>query len=297
MATIASQDFLTPTGREPVSPSTSDNPTSQRYAAAFGLEIVVESTDTVLLDEVVPWLPGGWSTAAPTGPVDRRYRVEATKEGEGSIGSLAYAFSIDGQHKYRSPDFTVFVDYFESDIHHYIATFTRDHIFVHAGAVAFNGRAIVIPGRSYAGKSTLTHALLERGGTYYSDDYAIIDGNGRLHPFPRHLRMRTPVGGPQARVDPEEHEWPIGHDPVPIGVVAALRYDADAGWEVEEQSKGAGVLALLGNTVAARERPVDSLSMMAKAVTGARIVEGTRGEAPEAAEQLESLLQATAIGN
>jgi hypothetical protein len=258
---------------------------SSVVAKAFGLRIAVESSDPDLLTGVLPWLPDGWSDGRDGACLDRMYQLSVAEPEDGAA-LLTYAFAIDGEHKYRSPNFALFCDYFENDLHHYIATFTRRYLFVHAGVAVWQGRAIVIPGRSYAGKSTLTRALLEAGAAYYSDDYAIIDDDGLVHPFPRHLRLRDQAAISQSRVDPRDHGWPVGLEPVPIGLVAALRYDAEQGWDVREVSKGAGVLALLGNTVAARERPVDALATMAKAVEHAVVLEGTRGEAEEAARLL-----------
>ena len=258
-------------------------------ASAFGLQIAVDAHDPALLLDVVPWLPDGWAAPASSTTIDRTYTLGVDKPAE-EPGLLTYAFAVDGEHRYRSPSLALFSDYFENDLHHYIATYTRGYLFVHAGVAVWNGKAIVIPGRSYAGKSTLTRALLEAGATYYSDDYAIIDDRGLVHPFPRHLRLRDQSAVPQGRVDPRKQGWPVGYGSVPIGVVAALRYDAGQGWNATEVSKGAGVLALLANTVAARERPVDALGVMAKAVESAVIVEGTRGEAEEAADRLLSML-------
>ncbi|MGD9711624.1 MAG: hypothetical protein AB7V46_06095 [Thermomicrobiales bacterium] len=132
-------------------------------------------------------------------------------------------------------------------------------------------------------------ALLRAGATYFSVDYAPIDETGLVHPFPRHLRLRHRSQPGTNRVDPLTEGWPVGDIAVPIGVVAALRYDRDKGWDVRQKSSGAGVLALLGNTVAARERPVDAMAIMARAVENAIVLEGTRGEAEEAAVKLIQL--------
>ncbi len=264
--------------------------TSRLYAESFGLSIVVESDADELLHSSVPWLPGdGWSTESNSFQPDRVYRIDVEPPKD-EIGTLHYAFSIDGTHKYRSTNFSIFTDYFESDIHHYVATYTRGYLFVHAGVAVLNGKAIVIPGRSFAGKSTLTRALLEAGATYYSDDYAVIDDNGMVHPFPRHLRLRDQGAAPQSRVDPVEQGWPVGDEAAPIGMIAVLRWDAKAGWIVQEVSKGAGVLALLSNTVAARERPIDAMGIMTKAVEHAIVLEGTRAEADSAAKLLRQAL-------
>ena len=72
----------------------------------------------------------------------------------------------------------------------FIAANARDWLFVHAGVVAHGGRALVAPGDSFSGKTTLVRALLAAGATYYSDEYAVLDEAGRVHPY-------------RARCDPE----------------------------------------------------------------------------------------------
>lgn len=62
----------------------------------------------------------------------------------------------------------------ESDLQLHVAVRSRRFVFVHAGVVGWRGRAILLPGRSHSGKSTLVAALLEEGAAYYSDEYALI---------------------------------------------------------------------------------------------------------------------------
>ncbi len=251
-----------------------------------GLRICVESNDSALLDDAIPWLPEGWRPSDGAALCDRRYSVRTALPDD--VPALVhYAFDVDEAESRQSSDFGVFCDMLENDLHHYIATYTRGPIFVHAGVAVWQGQAIVIPGRSFAGKSTLTEALLNAGATYYSDDYAPIDESGLVHPFPRHLRLRNRGDRfAQNRVDPFDEGWPVGNTVVPIGIVARLKFDREAGWNVQETSRGAGVLALLNNTVAARERPVDAMAIMASAVEHAIVLEGTRGEADDAAKRL-----------
>src|SRR6267142_2744385 len=45
-------------------------------------------------------------------------------------------------------------------------------------------------GRSLSGKTTLVRELLRRGATYYSDEFAVVDDFGNIHPFPRPLGIR-----------------------------------------------------------------------------------------------------------
>jgi hypothetical protein len=66
---------------------------------------------------------------------------------------------------------------------------------VHAGAVVLGERALLMPGATHAGKSSLVAELLRRGATYFSDEYALIDSEGRVHPYPRPLLLRN--GSPE----------------------------------------------------------------------------------------------------
>ena len=68
---------------------------------------------------------------------------------------------------------------------------TRQYYVFHAGAVARDKRAILLPAPSHHGKSTLTAALLGRGFDLLSDEAAAIDmPTGRLIGYPRALWLR-----------------------------------------------------------------------------------------------------------
>ena len=63
----------------------------------------------------------------------------------------------------------------ESDMHFRVALAARDFLFVHAGVVQWKGRAVVVPGRTETGKSSLVMALVNAGSEYFSDEYAVLD--------------------------------------------------------------------------------------------------------------------------
>ena len=83
---------------------------------------------------------------------------------------------------------------FESKLALHVASHAEELLFVHAGVVGWRGRAIVLPGRTHAGKSTLVAALVRAGASYYSDEYALVDGDGRVRPYPRALSLRRARG-------------------------------------------------------------------------------------------------------
>jgi len=71
----------------------------------------------------------------------------------------------------------------------------RNHIVLHASAIAVNGKAVLFCGASGAGKSTIAAALGARGYTLVTDDQAAITldvgGTPIVHPDGRLLKLWT----------------------------------------------------------------------------------------------------------
>lgn len=67
---------------------------------------------------------------------------------------------------------------------------------IHASCIAIGGRAVLLAGRSGAGKSDLALRLIDRGATLVSDDYTrLIRRDGRLHASPPAQAGRIEVRG------------------------------------------------------------------------------------------------------
>ncbi len=81
--------------------------------------------------------------------------------------------------------------YFDSYLRVTVAENCPDRVFVHSGAVAIDGKAILLPGNSFTGKSTLTHELVKLGCKYLSDEFAILDEDGLVSPYARPINLRT----------------------------------------------------------------------------------------------------------
>jgi hypothetical protein len=81
-------------------------------------------------------------------------------------------------------------------VHGVLARLYEQGIYaIHAGAVVYNGAALVIAGRSGQGKTTLVLGLLRRGLGLLSDEFAIADSAQQLIlPYHRslHIRPGTP---------------------------------------------------------------------------------------------------------
>ena len=160
-----------------------------------------------------------------------------------------------------------------------------DHIFVHAGAVAFDDHAIVIPGPTFSGKTTLVAEFVRAGALYYSDDLAALDRDGLVHPYPKPLSVRA-GGLSQTDHDIAMLGGSAGTTAIPIGVAIFSQYRPGASWNPRRLSRGDAVLGLLSNTVPARDRPEQALTTLTRAIDGILALEGERGEAVEVVEQL-----------
>lgn len=170
-------------------------------------------------------------------------------------------------------------------VHIDIASYAPDLVFVHAGVVLGPTGVIILPGRSFAGKSTLTRKLVERGCAYYSDEYAVIDSQGLVTPFPRPLSERDP-GQPNRLTPPTELGWHSGLGPARVAAVVSTEYKAQARWDPEEISAGQATLEMFSNTVSAQLEPLRAMRFLPMVAQAARCWKGPRGEAEETAELL-----------
>lgn len=166
----------------------------------------------------------------------------------------------------------------------WVAEHAVRQVFVHAGCVVWRGRAVVLPGRSMAGKSSLTAALVRAGATYYSDEYAVVDARGLVRPYARPLSIRPYDGSGARRVPVTALGGAAGRGPAPVGLVAHLRYDGSPA--IRDVSPGRAVLHLIDNTVPARRRPRAVLTALTAAAQGSLALDGTRGDADETAALL-----------
>jgi hypothetical protein len=182
-----------------------------------------------------------------------------------------------------------------SDLELWIAENAEPFIFVHAGCVGVDGRAVVLPGYSMSGKSTLTAALISAGAEYLSDEYAVVDRRGYVHSYARPLSQRLLPGLPAQRVSPSSLGARIAKDPVRLAMIATLRYEPTVhDFAPQLVTRGQGILDLLANTVPAQSRPVEALNALQRATADAIAVRGVRGDADQAAAALLKMLVDTA---
>jgi hypothetical protein len=247
---------------------------------SYGVRIGIRSNDQSVLDRACLHLPHGWEeTSAPV--VDRVYSILAGGPGP-RAGVRRFSLLYGDQLQLaRSVDLDAVLERFESDLRIFVAELAKRRVFVHAGVVGWKGKAIVIPGRSYSGKSTLVAELVRAGATYYSDEYAVFDSRGRVHPFAKPLELREEGKYAQTKVSVAELGGHSGTKPLPVGLVLMTQFKRGARWRPRKLSAGKGVLELLFNTVSARRYPERALATLQRVTAGADVLKGVRGDATE----------------
>jgi hypothetical protein len=254
-----------------------DVPFEQRFEI-YGVPVAIGASDREVLDRLVGLLPAGVKPCG-RGRIERRFTVSAVSDG-------VWTYNSGNGRSPTYADLELVVSMLDRELRNYIASVSTELVFVHAGAVAHRGRAIVIPGKSFSGKSTLVAALAQAGAVYYSDEYAVLDDRGRVHPYARPLAIREPDAWEAVRHSIESFGAKAGTEPVPVGLIAATRYRPAAEFSPERRTAGQGTLALLANAGSVNDRPAETLAAVRRAAGTALVVEGDRGEADAAAQAL-----------
>ena len=254
-----------------------------RHFVGYGVHLALRTRDRetatgIASPQLDAMLPPGWRQdnrlehcepvvrydvdVAPSHPAKCKYTLSVGSEIVGSSNDLATVLRA----------FTMHAEFL-------IAQRATDHLFVHAGVVAWRGSAILMPGRSFAGKTTLVRTFLEEGATYYSDEYAVLDAAGRVNPYPRPLAVRCEIPPRTQLVPAEAFGARTGVEALPVHFVLVTTYCPGSRWRPRHLSQAQALLRLMANTVAAQGSPAHSMPILRQAVAHARGLGGPRGDA------------------
>ena len=201
----------------------------------------------------------------------------------------------DGQELASDQEEPRLFKYFNSVIRIIVAEHASGSVFVHSGVVGWNEKAIMIPANSFAGKTTLVAELVKNGAEYYSDEYAVLDENGLVHPFPRHLSVRYGPEYDHTDVPVEELGGRIGVNPIAVGMVLLVEYAANSVWNPTRLTVGQGMLEVIPHTIPRNFNTEFSLKVLNTALKDAIILKGRRGEAELFAKEFLSRFDDFAI--
>jgi len=243
----------------------------------LGLRLAVVADSAAIADVldryVLPWLPRapiGGSTA------DRLVEVRHAAGGPG------LEILVDDAEVATAPNPMAAIPAVQRALDEAVARGQTVFAMVHAGVVGHGGRAIILPGPSGSGKSTLVAELVRRGAQYFSDEYALIDAEGLVHPYPRPLLLRDESGEDKRPLLAAEMGGTVAGEPMPAALIVGLRHVPVAAPSLRATSQAEGMLLLLRNTPQALVDLPWILTPLARAVRGAACYVGLREEARDA---------------
>jgi hypothetical protein len=245
---------------------------------AFGVGARVCSNSLEVLAQIGPLMPPGWRSF-PSEDSTPRLGILIEEDGTHSVYREGVRLSQDQGLKLS-------LMLFEGVLRDYVALNSPDKTFIHAGAVAHGGRATIFPGQTFSGKSTLTAAMVRAGATYLSDEFAVLDEDGLVHPYPKALSLRSEAGTSQVDTHARDLGGVVAEEPLPLGLTVMTSYRAGAAWRPSRLSPGQGALMVLSYAVQARTRPEATMRAINRALEDAPILWGERGEADDLAGEL-----------
>jgi hypothetical protein len=176
----------------------------------------------------------------------------------------------------KAPDLKKALELLVSALHKAIALYASPFLFVHAGVVGWDGKAIVIPGRSMSGKTSLVAALVKAGAEYYSDEYAVFDENGYIHPYPKPLSIRSSCGMRAKKCEASEFGGKNGKYPISPKLIVDTHFKENTIWKPYLLSPGKAVLRLLDNTICATTRTKQAISIFSNVANQSTAISGFR---------------------
>lgn len=238
------------------------------------IQMMIDEGEKVARDSLLNWL-----RPVNTGNVEQLFELIRTKS--------RYVLYQNGEGIASSRSKKKFFKFFDGIVRIAVGENARDRIFVHAGAVGWKGRGIVMPANSFKGKSTLVAELVRQGAEYYSDDFAIFDGEGLLYPFPRTISMRTDDGIYRPYdLTVESLGGVVATNPLPVGLVIFTEFEPGQKWAPVSLTRGQGLLEMVPYVLPLRIRPEFSLQALNSIASRAIILRSPRGAAKEFAESI-----------
>jgi hypothetical protein len=244
---------------------------------AYDVALRVCASTADILERIKPYLPPGWRPVEDSAA----HRMGIVSEDDDSFTVYDTAGAIITQ-----GDLPLSLVVLDSRMRMHIAIHAPGRIFIHAGVAAHRGRAIVLPGHSSAGKTTLTAALVRAGASYYSDEFAVIGSDGLVHAYPRRPSPRHYEDPWAVEEDLDQLPGVARATPVPLGLAVFTHYLEGAYWNPKPLPTGRAALAMIEHAVPARIRPKATLTVITRALRGAVALEGERGEAAAVADAL-----------
>jgi hypothetical protein len=248
---------------------------------AFGVRVGIEVNDARALERVQKIVPMNSTPLLADADTEHNFRLiwgeDETKEDALYKGDEEISRRVDTERLVAVLD-----TYMRMTIGEYAPNF----VFLHAGVVAWEGEGLIFPAKSFSGKTTLVAELIKKGALYYSDEYAVIDQNGLLHPYPKPLSIRKEGEHAQTDRSVDELGGRQGMEPVPVKLVFLTEFERNAEWLPQILTPGQGVMELLPHALGLRCNPEFTFKVLNLIGERAIIASSKRGEISDLASRL-----------
>lgn len=199
-------------------------------------------------------------------------------------GDGRWTVRVDGRGETGAEDLTLAVRAFHHELMHGVMLRARRYFYVHAAVAELDGGAVVLPGLSRAGKSTVVLALVRAGARLLSDELLVFDPEAReCLAFPRAIKVRDEcvpyfgdlagrfVGEGEGRFVPFDA---LGEGAVaaraPVRAVAVPRWQRSGSTELSAIRPGQALLELTSSALNFGTHGPASLDALTAVVRGAR---------------------------
>jgi hypothetical protein len=269
---------------------------------ALDLQFAVRSTDPTV-GVTIAQLFGALIDAAP-GPVTCAYSVVGGEPG--ATGFTVYAGQqVVGQTATTNGVISLLL----WDLNRRAVASSSRFLPVHAAAVSFAGKAVLVPGPSGTGKTTLAAGLVKSGCTYLTDEVVAIErSTGEVVPYMKPLAIKegsraalSAVGIEcVSRLDEESEPWYVEPDQqaavavarrCPPGFIVLLRYSEGAPTTVASLPRSAALVALAQSSFQTLHPGSRGLELLAKVARRCRCLELRSGDLAAACHRLLESMQ------
>ncbi len=253
------------------------------YVAFNGHQVGVRSN----IPEVIDLIERSFSEMLETEPTRIAGRLEVFRKGE----KYHLRGNSIASEEYRSLD--DILEWFTKEVIHHLVQANPDLLWLHAGAAAYGGYAVLFPGAWGRGKSTLVTSLCENGWSYLSDDIVPIDlSSGKVMPFFRTPTIRKNSGqemplhrvGELQKFEIDLKQKRLCREHVHIGAIVFPVYSHGSSARIVPYSPAATALELLEsclNFENHREEAVQHLCSLVKHLPTSRLYYSTGKNAAE----------------
>lgn len=249
----------------------------------LGTTLNVSLPDQDFYGEFQASLPGHWKTVEVR---DASLYLQIVECKSDTRATPTYELRINGETVAPDLSRAAASNLLHEKLDYHLGEFSDRFAFIHAGVVRWQDEVILLPGRSHAGKTTLTAALVQAGAEYVSDDLAVIGPGAMVQLLSQPIRLRSDVAGDFDLSALCRQTNLLATDHAPIAGIVFLQYCAGQNLRLQALSKGETTQNLMANSMNARHQPQLVMQYCAAAAQRAWCAQGIRGDADHAADYI-----------